>query len=290
MDGAEASHWIVTSGQVAAGAAAVSAVILAVAAIAAFQQLREARRLREARFRPFVTVDLDVSRPPIAILTVSNLGPVQARNVRLTFSPEIRSSLDDHQSVFGELKPIKDGIKYLAPGKSHRLVWDSALNRWNQDDAGTPKDGYPDHYDVAIHYEADVGRRKLRTFDEQGEIDLGLYRNTADIRLRDVDDVATNLERIAKEIAKWTSSTPRGLRVVDGDETRRTIEELRRRREDGSKTPADEGKPVLALRSSPPPASRPLLRRPREMPVLRVGPLAPPRHAPERVVSDARTG
>jgi hypothetical protein len=83
-------------------AAVASAVILLIAAWAALRQLGEARRLREAQFRPFVIVDLEVTKPPLIYLTITNRGPVQAKNVRISFAPPISSSLDDKGTPFGQ--------------------------------------------------------------------------------------------------------------------------------------------------------------------------------------------
>jgi hypothetical protein len=129
------SNWIVMSGDVAAAAAFASALILLGAVLVARRQLRKARRLREAQFRPFVVVDLFVKQPPLVYLTITNVGPVQAKNVRVRFTPPIVSSMDDRGTPVSELQIFREGIAYLAPGKEHRTLWDTVLGRWEQDDA-----------------------------------------------------------------------------------------------------------------------------------------------------------
>jgi hypothetical protein len=224
------SDWIVTSGDLAAAAAVASAVILLIAAWAALRQLREARRLREAQFRPFVIVDLQVTKPPIVYLTITNHGPVQAKNVRITFTPPISSSLDGEGMPFGQLQIIHDGIEYLAPGKQHLLLWDSVFGRWEGDEASTPKEGFPDRYGVRVQYEADVEGDR-RTFNERGVIDLGLYKHTAIGPTDGLPEVVKQLAALAAQAKTWTSSSPAGLRVITGDEHERRQQALREERE-----------------------------------------------------------
>ena len=73
-------------------ATSISALVFIVSAWYARSQVKAAaRQLREDQMRPYVVVDLDVSRPPIFSLYVANAGATmaRARHVRLRPSSTI---------------------------------------------------------------------------------------------------------------------------------------------------------------------------------------------------------
>ena len=189
-------------------------------------QVEEARRFREAQFRPFVIVDLDTKTPPALFITVTNVGPIQAKDVRIRFDPPIRTSLESQGVMFDQYQIIRDGIAYLPPGKQHRLLWDSIRGRWEDGDAAKRKPDLPDRYDVQIDYEADLGDGPTRRFSEQGAIDLGDYEGTTVEGQEGLPAVAKQLTQIGKELAKWTATVPRGLRVVTGDDIQRSHQQV----------------------------------------------------------------
>jgi hypothetical protein len=65
--------------------AAIQAIVLVGALIYARRQVAEAKSTREATIRPFIVVDFDVDRPPVINLSIANIGPVMATNVRFAF-------------------------------------------------------------------------------------------------------------------------------------------------------------------------------------------------------------
>src|SRR4051812_44271890 len=71
-----------TAAQVAAAAAVLQFAVLAAAAVYARGQLREARRLRLDTQRPFVVIDLLPNRPQFMDISIKNVGPLPARDVR----------------------------------------------------------------------------------------------------------------------------------------------------------------------------------------------------------------
>lgn len=235
------SDWIITSSDVAAAAAVASALVLIAAAVIAWRQVGEARRLRveqvaEARrqhlaqIRPFVVVDLHVKGQRIS-LVVENIGPVQARDVRLTFDPPMRSSLDDSGPIcFADLKVLREGVDYLAPGTRHSLLWDFAFRRF--EDNGQPKEGFDLRHVVKVRYRSGLEGDE-RLFEEETALDLGLYVNTRTGHNEDIADVYTQVKAIAETLKKWTFTMPNGVRVVTGMELerrdRRWAEEQRMR-------------------------------------------------------------
>jgi len=203
-----------------AGVALVAAqlVVLVVAALVATRQVAEAKRLREEKARPFVVVDLDVQRHVI-FFVIANLGSTLARNVRLKISPPLDSAID---VSLAKLKMLTDGIPNLAPGKEYRTVLDSFIQR---EAAGV----FPDAYTVSISYEDETGRRP---FSEEHVLDIGLYRNLMHVTDDDVRDIKKSLDKIQKEMKKWTAGTRGGLLRLSPDERDERNERLNRELEE----------------------------------------------------------
>jgi hypothetical protein len=163
-------------------------------AIVAWRQVKEARRLREAQVQPFVVADFEVDEQNQAIyLVISNIGGTMARNVRLKFDPELTSSLDSNPNVTPprDLKPLRDGIPSLPPGKRIPIM----LDAFTQRDAAT----YPDLYRVAITFYAPALKRELH---DDSVLDLGVYRNTLHSMRRDIHDVHERLKELVAEARK----------------------------------------------------------------------------------------
>jgi hypothetical protein len=179
---------------------------LVIAAVVAARQVKEARRLREAQAQPFVVVDLVVEEPRYQeiFVVISNIGGTMARNVHLKFDPELTSSLDSKGvTPPRELKPLRDGIPSLPPGKEIRVMFDIFTQR----DAAR----FPDVYEVEISFDAPALKRNLK---DHSVLDLGVYRNVLHGDRRDVHDVHERLKELVAETRKWTA-LPRGLLVLD---------------------------------------------------------------------------
>lgn len=205
------------TGWAAAGSWATVAVYLLVL-LYARQQVNEARRLREAELRPFVVVDFDVfSRRPLIFLTISNLGRTLARNVKLTFSPELSSSLEDEHDTLSSVRLLTEGMPTLAPGKHIPILFDSFITRGND---------RPDAYKVSLTYDGE-GRRH---YQETILLDLGVYRNIQYITTHDVHDVHAQVKKIAETLGKWTS-TWGGVKVWSRDDERQQYREWKETQE-----------------------------------------------------------
>jgi hypothetical protein len=96
-------------------------IVLLAAACVAFWQAMEALRLRRAQAEPFVLVDFEVQASQQQIyLVISNIGKTTARDVRVTFDPELSSaSFDAKPGIVPprDLKPFREGVPSLPPGK-----------------------------------------------------------------------------------------------------------------------------------------------------------------------------
>ncbi len=195
-----------------AWASVVTTAILAIGAFFAGRQVKEARRLRDARFRPFVVVDFDIAtHPPFIYLVISNLGSVMARDIAFGFDPELSSSLDERPIEgapprLADLELFRRGLPTLPPGKRISVLFDSWIQRGDR----------PDAYSVKVTYGGEGSRR----YEEKIRLDLAPFRYLRRIERRDLDDIHRELERIRRELRRWSAPTG-GLKVKTPQDIRR---------------------------------------------------------------------
>ena len=209
---------------------AAQLVVLAAAAVLAWRQLRHARRIREDEARPHVVVDLEVDQPTQDIhIVVSNLGRTTARDVRLSFDPELTSSLDADPNVVSprDLKPLRDGIQSLPPGKRIRLMLDIFSER--------AEGAYPDLYHVHIDFHAPALKRDLT---DDTVVDLGLYRDALHLVRRGEHDIHERLKELVAEARKWTAFGG-GVKVRTREDIQRQQEEFLARAEERERAGAE---------------------------------------------------
>jgi hypothetical protein len=195
-------------------------LVLAAAAVFALRQAREARQLREQQIRPVVVVDFDVGRSVFWFLSVSNTGTALARDVKIVLDSPLRSSLDTADETLAKLKMLRDSIPSLAPGKSIRTLFDSAIAR-------KPELGLPDTYTGTVTYTDATGKRR---FSEPVTLDLGIYWGLQELSEHGVHDIHERLEEIGKEVKSWSSRTGRGVVTVTPAEERARFDAFRERR------------------------------------------------------------
>jgi len=183
----------------AALAAWVTLLVLAGSLVFAWRQVREATRLREAQVRPFVVVDFDVETVLIQ-LSIENTGRIAARDVRLAFEPEMRSTRDDPWPP-DRSTLMSQGIPTLPPGKKYRFFLDSFPARVEQ--------GLPLTYQAHVSYRMD-GRK--RPFEDAYTLDLTFLLGLGKTERKSVHDVAKALDDIKTEMRRWTESL-NGIRV-----------------------------------------------------------------------------
>jgi hypothetical protein len=149
--------------------------VLVVAAIYAAAQVREVRLDREQRSRPFVVVDIDVwSKTHVLLLTIENHGQTVARDVQITFDPELQSTLDDPPGVVrphgewwpdvADYKIFREGIANLPPGKRLGCHLDIGPKLFLSD--------LPNRYVATVSYHGPTG-----TYNEEYVLDLAMYRD-----------------------------------------------------------------------------------------------------------------
>jgi hypothetical protein len=208
-------EWLSVERLVAAAAVGQLAVLV-IAARYARSQVDEARELRKEQARPFVVVDFEPEQSPFVNLVVANLGKTMARNVRLEIDPPLASTLDSVAPVpLAKLKLFTEGIPSLAPGKRWVTLFDTMTDRKSSD--------LPNSYEVRLTYEWDGGK----PVTDLQRLDLDLYRYRLSVTRHTIHDVNKTLDKIRRQLDKWTAGSGGGLLVVSPDDKRRRDEDFR---------------------------------------------------------------
>lgn len=168
-----------------------------------------------------MVIDFHVERTLIWI-TITNLGPSLAQDVRFAFEPPLRSSRDDPSQLtpLSQTQLFTSGIPSLAPGKKITAIFDHFPGRETKRTHG---EDFPDAYNVTITYRnEELGR----SYTDVTTIDLGVYRNLVHATRHDLHDIHAELKTIRDLLKKWTSAAPSGLRTVTRKDIREYQEEL----------------------------------------------------------------
>lgn len=199
-----------------------------------YVQIRNARTARREQERPFVIVDIFRSRTVLFRMEIKNIGKTVARDVALTFEPELKSTLDDDNRRVRNVPILARGTPALAPGRSHTLLLDSAPERIKSD--------LPNEYDVTVSYASFDGHE----YTEQHVVDLGVHYSTPDLREHDLHDIWDELDRMRRSLHGIHSAlslmagpaVPGATRIMGPQEPRSG--QAMPRSADGSPRPADE--------------------------------------------------
>lgn len=204
----------------------VTAIIYVAILVYAIKQVSEAQRLRRAQVRPFVVVDIEPGW--ILYLTVENIGTTLARDVRFHFEPELSGTVRP-DSELREAPLLRNGVKSLPPRKRYRIFFDSFIER-------TKEDKLPMEYVATATYTDDEGT----TYKDQYVLDLNAFLH-ASPEEKGLPELVKEVEKIRKEVSKWTDRT-RGILVHARNKDaminreRAEIEEIRREREGSAHT------------------------------------------------------
>ena len=116
---------------------------------------------------------------------------------------------------------FREGISTLPPGKEIRALFDAGPARHEA--------GLPDLYEVTVTYRDQSGKKE---YEENIDLDFGLYWNRVYITVRDVHDLHKELEGIRREIKKWTANIGGGLLQVTPADLEARIDDLRQQFEE----------------------------------------------------------
>lgn len=215
------SDWLRFWEYTAAEWAGLQFLVLVAAAIFAWRQSGEARRLRLERSRPHVLIDLVVWET-VAEFRITNIGTTVARKVRFAFDPPLVSSRDDEPTnvPLAATNLFKHGIPSMAPGKVIDGLFDQLPQRM--------KRGLPDDYEVTVSYTDALGER----YSEPMTVGYSYLRDFGRVRRRNIHDIHTKIEDIAREVKRWTV-LGRAIQVMtpaDVKDYHRELDELRAQR------------------------------------------------------------
>lgn len=197
-------QWLDTQ-QVLATTSVLTVLLLVVAGIAAWIQIKHARDARREEARPFVVVDLFASRASVFRLEVRNIGKTIAKDLTITFDPELESTQDSANAAVRNVPILARGASSLPPEKAHTVLVDSATKRRTS--------GLPDTYNVAVAYTGYDGTR----YEDSQVIDFGIYWDTPDLRERDIHDIWHQLEAIKTSLHGINSALLNLQPPRDGD-------------------------------------------------------------------------
>ncbi|MEU7051494.1 hypothetical protein [Streptomyces eurythermus] len=177
-------------GWISAISSALTLMVAVIAAVAAFRQVREARTLRLEQAQPFVVLDIETSGTghPHTDLVIRNIGQTLAYDVRLKFSPELQSTMDEDNTLgpLADASIFKRGIPSMPPGREYRMLFEDMPARYESD--------LTRQYDLEISY-----------FNSRGEqetlkqvLDLDAFYGYGTVRVHDTHHIAKTLRAWAK--------------------------------------------------------------------------------------------
>jgi len=151
---------------------------------------------------------------------LSNIGATMAREVKVIITPPLEPGVfhdrDEQSHPLRKFEArLSAGIPTLPPGKTIRMLFDLFAHR-------PPEKGYADLYRVKASYTADATGKH---YDEDVELDFGVYRALIRVTKNGSHEIHKQLEKIAGEMARWSSSGS-GLLTTTHDEQRRRFAAL----------------------------------------------------------------
>lgn len=196
------------------------AVAVAVAGLVAVRQLRATSTTRKQQARAYVVVyfDFPEDRRQFPDLVVVNLGQTAAMDVCFSFTPRLRSSINDE---IHEVGMFAAGVPTLVPAQRLSTLFDSMLER--------PEE-WEDAYRVSVAYSDAFGD----SHNDEFVLDLGPHKKTHWIERKGLHDVHARLKGIEKEIKHLRVGFGSPMPVVTEDRKayvdRRTAEREKQRR------------------------------------------------------------
>jgi len=202
-----------TSAFAGAVAQITTALVAFAAAVFAWRQVTESRRTREAQTQPFVIVDIVPGRVWTNWLTlvVENIGTTLAKDVIITFSPPLTTTVKDNHLATSTL--LRDGIAVLPPGRRVETLFDLSHERFDQK--------------LPMRYEVSVTFRDYRNRPQESlpyAIDLTYLYDLEPIREKTMHNLVEELREIGSELKKWRDGE-RGLLVRQPSDVRRSRNE-----------------------------------------------------------------
>jgi Putative DNA-binding domain len=154
-------------------------------------EIQDVRNRRDVVL-PLVNIDADIRHGVLMHLVVTNIGDITAQDVRFVFQPALPELIGKEEPTI-----LTKGIRFFAPGKTHRFFFGSAIERLTKQSA--PR------FDVEVSY---YDRRADKRVSDQFHIDMFDYMMTAIVE-SDVTEQGEHLKKaiedLTKEVAKIDS-------------------------------------------------------------------------------------
>lgn len=152
------------------------------AAEASRETLREMRDARDDETAPYVIAYFDIAYGDSTIhFIIKNIGQMPARNIRLKFSPPIKSS----NEIFAKYSPIINGIPSLAPGQELKTFFGGYIEHNN---ANLPKT-----YEVKVSYKGGIIDKER---EDVQVLDISMYEYRMYENKKDIDDLVKVTEKV----------------------------------------------------------------------------------------------
>ncbi|WP_326830234.1 hypothetical protein OIE13_17045 [Streptosporangium sp. NBC_01810] len=160
----------------------------------ALRQLELEQQVHREQQEPYIVVDIQPSAfvSSVLLVVIENTGPTVARNVRITFDPQIERFEeigDPSRFILAESFLFKNGIPAMPPGRRIELFFDLGSNRLNSD--------LPKEYTVTVDCDG-PGDRPVETMTYK--IDLRIYEGTEQIHVKNIHDGVKMLEKVKEEL------------------------------------------------------------------------------------------
>jgi hypothetical protein len=172
-------------------AAQKSAEASILSASAAENTVKELLETRDQETRPYIVVYFEVQQGgPFISLVIKNLGKTVAENVRLNFTPPLRSTTSGVE--VHKIAAVTQGIGSMPPGHEIRTFFDSAISLFGDESA-------PLTYSVEVSYHGGL-RTDARNY--KLTLDLQAFRGLMYAHEKDLDDLVKQVEKLADNFSK----------------------------------------------------------------------------------------
>ncbi|MGA7088954.1 MAG: hypothetical protein WB116_11895 [Candidatus Dormiibacterota bacterium] len=201
-----ASSALAVPDRVVAWATVLEAGVLAVAALFAWNQLREMREARVAQTRPYVITYIhpNPSAHTIIDFVIANVRKTVARDIKLTFAPELSESSGPAASFSGaHWAAFDSGLPTLAPGQQLSCLWANSLKVLAKDGVA------PKQHRVTITYSGDIPAGS--NYSDEYVLDVGAFSGLMKVAAKGTDDAVRVLESLRDSFKSWTETD--GVRV-----------------------------------------------------------------------------
>lgn len=163
------------------------------ASLTSEKTLQEMKETREQENAPYIVVYIKNPIPydTDLYLIVKNTGKSIAEDVKLDFTPRLRSSSELNSDVdINNLTFIKEGIRSMSPGYVITTYLGGATDYFKHSE-------FPLIYNVKISYTSSLNKKKIETYQT---IDLSAMKDLQFVIKKDIHELVEKMDDITKAI------------------------------------------------------------------------------------------